>query len=402
MKKFFFCVGLITASLLPGNEIFAQSKMVQDAFSKFKLVSPKNDAEKNLRILEEAKNFIDAASENAETKEDPKMHFYKAQIYMALYETSAQQAMASGNIDQDKLEGFKTTAANSFLFCLNEPKKKYKADVESMIDMKYTMFFEMGVKTYNEKKYEQAMMMFFQAYDVKNMMNMDANEAKNNALICVNQIIERETSKYSQLKDSSNAIILTKNTILNENSKADVYDLEEIIKSLTPQIEAEEKKVNNAITLVEQVRTQFPQDIELLISLINLYFRKGDMTSAEKYMSEAVRLDPNNKVLHYNLGTSYMNQGLNERAEKSLMKALEIDPSYKDAQYQLGAHLYNWANEVNQEAGELNANDPKVAELEKKSEDLLKKSLSVLEKYIEINPTDKDVLGILYKTYFKF
>jgi len=87
------------------------------------------------------------------------------------------------------------------------------------------------------------------------------------------------------------------------------------------------------------------------------------MPSAEKCMSEAVILDPNNKVLHYNLGTSYMNQGLNERAEESLMKALEIDPAYKDAQYQLGAHLYNWANQVNQEAGELNANDPKVAEL---------------------------------------
>jgi tetratricopeptide (TPR) repeat protein len=358
MKKFFFCVGLITASLLPGNEIFAQSKMVQDAFSKFKLVSPKNDAEKNLRILEEAKNFIDAASENAETKEDPKMHFYKAQIYMALYETSAQQAMASGNIDQDKLEGFKTTAANSFLFCLNEPKKKYKADVESMIDMKYTMFFEMGVKTYNEKKYEQAMMMFFQAYDVKNMMNMESGEAKNNAIISLNQVVDK-------------------------------------------LIQAEKPDFKTAITLVEQVRTQFPKDIDLIISLINIHLKNNDMPSAEKCMSEAVILDPNNKVLHYNLGTSYMNQGLNERAEKSLMKALEIDPSYKDAQYQLGAHLYNWANEVNQEAGELNANDPKVAELEKKSEDLLKKSLSVLEKYIEINPTDKDVLGILYKTYFK-
>jgi tetratricopeptide (TPR) repeat protein len=96
-----------------------------------------------------------------------------------------------------------------------------------------------------------------------------------------------------------------------------------------------------------------------------------------------------------------MNQGLNDKAEESLNKALEIDPAYKDAQYQLGAHLYNWANEVIKQAGELNSNDPKVPELEKQSEQLLQKSLNVLEKYIESNPNDKDVLGIVYKTHYK-
>jgi tetratricopeptide (TPR) repeat protein len=358
MKKLFVCVGLVTAALLIGNDVNAQSKNVQDAFSKFKLVSPKNDAEKNQRILEEAKTFIDAAADNAETKEDPKMHFYRAQIYMSLYESAAQQAMLSGKADEAKLEGYKNTSATSFLFCLNEPKKKYQGDVKAMIEMKYLMFFEMGVKSYNEKQYEQALMMFFQAYDVKSMVKMDASEAKNNAIISLNQVVEKLT------------------------------------KGETPDFKS-------AITIVEQIRTAFPTDIELIISLINIHLRNNDLVSAEKFMSEAVALDPNNKVLHYNLGTSYMTQGLNEKAETSLNKALEIDPAYKDAQYQLGAHLYNWANEVKAEAGQLNSNDPKVSDLENKSDELLKKALIVLEKYIEINPKDKDVLGIIYKTYYK-
>jgi Flp pilus assembly protein TadD len=227
-----------------------------------------------------------------------------------------------------------------------------------MVDMKYTMFFEMGVKSYNEKQYEQALMMFFQAYDVKTMVKMEASEAKNNAIISLNQVVEKLT------------------------------------KGETPDFKS-------AIALVEQIRTAFPTDIDLIISLINIHLRNNDLISAEKYMSEAVGLDPNNKVLHYNLGTSYMTQGLNEKAEASLNKALEIDPAYKDAQYQLGAHLYNWANEVKAEAGQLNSNDPKVTELENKSDELLKKALVVLEKYIESNPKDKDVLGIIYKTYYK-
>lgn len=358
MKKIIIGVGIISSALLLTNSVSAQSKNVQDAFGKYKSFSPKNDAEKNLKILGEAKTFIDAAAENAETKEDPKMHYYRAQIYMALYETSAQQAMKTGKMDQTALTDYKSTAAKSFIFCLNDPKKKFTDDVTGMIDMKYNMFFELGVSSYNEKKYDQAMMMFFQAYDVKNMVNLDAGDAKKNALISLQQITEKLTS-------------------------------------------GDKPDFKSAIFLVEQVRTRFPEDIDLLITMINIHLRNNDLVSAEKYMAEAVSLDPNNKVLHYNLGTSYMTQGQNEKAEQSLNKALEIDPTYKDAQYQLGAHLYNWANDVNKEAGELNSNDPKVAELEKKSTELLNKSIVVLEKYIEINPTDKDVLGIIYKTYYK-
>jgi tetratricopeptide (TPR) repeat protein len=401
MKKLFVCVGLVTATLLMGNDLLAQSKNVQDAFSKFKMVSPKNDAEKNLRILDEAKTFIDAAADNAETKEDPKMHFYRAQIYMSLYETGAQQAMLSGNADQAKLEGYKNTAATSFLFCLNEPKKKYQGDVKTMVEMKYTMFFEMGVKSYNEKQYEQALMMFFQAYDVKTMVKMEAGEAKNNAIISLNQIVARESENYGKVKEEAINAVIKKNEYLKVDPNYDTTDISNTIKSLSKSLLEEEKKIDNVINVVEQIRASFPKDVDILITLINLELKKDDLIAAEKYMSEAVSIDPNNKVLHYNLGTSYMTQGLYEKAEASLNKALEIDPAYKDAQYQLGAHLYNWANEVKAEAGQLNSNDPKVTELENQSDELLKKALVVLEKYIEINPKDKDVLGIIYKTYYK-
>jgi tetratricopeptide (TPR) repeat protein len=339
MKKSLICVGLISSALFFSFDSFAQSKNVQDAFSKFKMVSPKNDAEKNLRTLEEAKKFIDAAAENAETKEDPKMHFYRGQIYMSLYEYSAQQAMASGNVDQTLLEGYKSKAAESFIFCLNEPKKKFKDDVTGMADMKFSMMFEGGVKMYNEKKYEQALGMFFQAYDIKNMLNMDYGDSKKNGIISMNQIVERETSKYVLLKDSASTLIMQKTKILDENPNADISQVQTIIDNLIDQIDVEKVKVNNVVSFVNQIRTAFPKEVDILITLINIELKRNDLVAAERYMAEAVALDPNNKVLHYNLGTSYMSQGLNEKAEESLNKSLEVDPAYKDAQYQLGAHL---------------------------------------------------------------
>jgi hypothetical protein len=83
------------------------------------------------------------------------------------------------------------------------------------------------------------------------------------------------------------------------------------------------------------------------------------------------------------------------------MKALEIDPNYTEAQYQLGAHLFNWANDTKTSADQLDFNNPNYQLLVKKSEEILKRSLLVLEKYIIINPTEKAVLEILWKSYYK-
>ena len=118
-------------------------------------------------------------------------------------------------------------------------------------------------------------------------------------------------------------------------------------------------------------------------------------------MSKALELDPENKSLHYNLGTAYMSQGENEKAEASFVKALEIDSAYADAQYQLGAHLFNWAREVQIKSQELDYRDPKSEELLNQSKEIKRKALSVLEKYIVTNPNDKQVLEILVQTHFQ-
>jgi Flp pilus assembly protein TadD len=275
---------------------------------------------------------------------------------MSLYEYSAQQAMASGNVDQTLLEGYKSKAAESFIFCLNEPKKKFKDDVTGMAEIKHNFLFESGVKSYNEKNFEAALMLFVQAYEVKHMLNLPAEDAQKNAVIMLREVTNK----------------LTK---------------------------GENKNDTLALTMLIGMHEVFPTEFTILIDIVNIHLRNNDIISAEKYVAEAVSLEPNNKELYYVLGTSYLTQGLNEKAEESLNKALEIDPAYKDAQYQLGAHLYNWANEVNKQAGELNANDPKLPELENQTEELLRKSLVVLEKFIESNPNDKNILGILYKTH---
>ena len=136
-------------------------------------------------------------------------------------------------------------------------------------------------------------------------------------------------------------------------------------------------------------------------TIININLQKGDLTNSEKFLNKALAIDPKNKQLYYVLGTSYIDLKENEKAEEALIKAIEIDPNYTEAQYQLGAHLFNWANDLKTGADQLDLNDPKAPLLVQKSEETLNRALVVLEKYILINPNEKAVLDILWKSYYK-
>ncbi|MDG1842276.1 MAG: tetratricopeptide repeat protein [Crocinitomicaceae bacterium] len=354
-KKIFIPVlaGLFIFSAF--ETIHAQKKNVQNAYNFFKKVSPRNGMDKNLTNLNEAKKFIDLAATNVETQNDEKMHYYRGMIYMGLLEMQAMKQAQSGEMDKVMLEGYQNTIKESFKISIM-PKARYKDDVEKLINSKSAQVFKMAVNAYNEKAFEMALGMFLQVSQISSLIGQDAKDADRNALICLNQVVNKLTTG-----DTTN------------------FDM--------------------AIDLTKGVKELMPKEIDVLITLINIYVRNNDLEGAGKFMSEALELDPENKTLHYNLGTAYMSQKENEKAEASFRKAIELDPKYADAQYQLGAHLYNWAGDAKTEAGKLDYRDPKAEELENKANELLNRALLVLEKYITGNPNDKAVLGILKNTY---
>ena len=161
------------------------------------------------------------------------------------------------------------------------------------------------------------------------------------------------------------------------------------------------KSFDKALELANVVNEAVPSNIDVLIKLVNIYLQKGDVVGSEKYLNEALALEPNNKQLYYVLGSAYITLKENEKADKALSKALEIDPAYNEAQYQLGAHLFNWATDLKNEAGQLPENDASYEPLMEKATAMQYRSLELLEKYIAVNPLDKTVLEILRSTYSK-
>jgi tetratricopeptide (TPR) repeat protein len=335
----------------------AQKKNVTDAAMLMKKYSPMaimDPATK--KNVEEAKKFIDLAAANPETAEDMKMHLYRAQIYFALIELSQADVMKGGKVDETLIEQNSEVSKASFKKVMEDPKKSFKKDAEDFINMRSEMGFNMGIKSYNDKKFEQATQMFAMAYEVQKFLNVEYKEAYTNTTLSLNNYVD--------------SLLKIKN-----------YD-----------------KANE---ISESVLEIMPKNIDVIITLININLQKGDAVVAEKYLNKGLELDPKNKQLYYVLGTSYIDLKQNDKAEQSLNKALEIDPNYTEAQYQLGAHLFNWANELKYEAGQLDYKDPRVSTLEAQSKEVLGRALVVLEKYIEKNPNEKPVLDILYKTHYK-
>ena len=358
MNKKIFTSALAVFFLLSASGIsYAQKKNVQNAYNYLKKYNPKNSLDKNLEVLNEAKKNIDLAAVNADTKDDAKMHYYRGMIYMGLVEVETQKQMKTGNLDQEMLSGYVNTLKESLKFS-TAPKARYKSEVEKLINTKSNQLYTLGVNAYNSKNFEMAMQMFIQSSSVSSWIDKKADDANKNTLVCLNQVVNKYTL-------------------------------------------GEEPNFEIAILIAEKVKEFMPNEVDVYITLINIYVRKNDLAGAKQYMSKALELDPENKSLHYNLGTAYMSQGENEKAEASFVKALEIDSTYADAQYQLGAHLFNWAREVQIKSQELDYRDPKSEELLNQSKEIKRKALTVLEKYIVTNPNDKQVLEILIQTHFQ-
>ncbi|MEY3592252.1 MAG: hypothetical protein RLZZ38_1228 [Bacteroidota bacterium] len=355
MKKQLLFAGL---TILLSSVTFAQKKNVTDAILLMRKYNPAGEISANKKIVTDAMNFIDLAAANAETAEDLKMHLYRAQIYYCLNEMSSIESAALNRpTDATTNASWKATSIASFKKVLEDPKKTYKADAETFINMRVELLFNQGIAAYNDKKYEAAAHAFLAASEVKSYLGETFKDAEVNTSLAVN------------------------------------YAVEDFLAA---------KKYDEAIAFASDMSEAMPQNIDILISLVNINLQKGDVAATESYINKALALDPSNKQLYYVLGTSYMDKKENDKATAALQKAIEIDPNYNEALYQLGAHLYNLAVEKRNLTIEMDYKDPKTAIVEKEAMDLFKQALVPLEKYDVLNPSEKEVAIIKENYKVKF
>ncbi len=380
--KSFRTIGLVVAGIVITSSTFGQKKNETSAAVEFKnkymSAMATGDMEGAKKALIAAKEFVDLAAAHDETKDSQKTLWLKGEIYANFMVLGMQTA--DTNFIKIAGEDALDQSINAFAHGW-EVGGKMKSDIKESVYQKSEMLGGYAGMLYKASQFNEAAELYeLQGRYVGAIKELDS-AAVYNAALCY-----EKAENYQKAAEGYEKL-----------AKAKYRGATSAILASSAYRKA--GNVEKAKAIISEARKDDPTNRDLLLELVNTNIDAGDAAGAESALNDAIATDPNNKQLHYTIGTIYIDLGENEKAENALNKALEIDPNYVDAQYQLGAHLVTWAGDMNTKAKQLPFGDPNYNKMLTESEDIYKRALIPLEKYINTNPKDKQVLTILFQIH---
>jgi protein O-GlcNAc transferase len=128
-----------------------------------------------------------------------------------------------------------------------------------------------------------------------------------------------------------------------------------------------------AVEELESLRSQAPDDVEILAELGATLGAAGRHVDGERVLRRALRLEPNRFEIHHHLGVLLFKRGLYRPAVNALRRAIELDDRNGESFFYLGEGL--------NQLGEVDA------------------ALAALERAVQFQPTNARAyftMGILY------
>ncbi|MCM2301708.1 MAG: tetratricopeptide repeat protein, partial [Flavobacteriaceae bacterium] len=154
-----------------------------------------------------------------------------------------------------------------------------------------------------------------------------------------------------------------------------------------------------ALEAVKEARTQYPNDYNLLIDEANIYYSLGDNTKFKEKLEEAVKINPTDPSLFYNIGVLTLEQKKPEEAIKYFEKAIELKPDYADAYNNIGAAVLERNIAIVDEMNKNLSNFKKYDQLRVKQLQIYKEALPHYEKAHELNKSNVSTMQTLMGIY---
>ncbi|EPH11773.1 tetratricopeptide repeat protein [Myroides odoratimimus] len=175
----------------------------------------------------------------------------------------------------------------------------------------------------------------------------------------------------------------------------------EILKNLV-LIYSQEGKTEEAEKAIVAAREANPDDINLLLTHMDLYLKSNNMGKYEELAKQALAKNPNDDVLLYNLGVTSFDAGRFEDARKYYEEAIRINPKSENAylnmaflKLQPDQELTNKMNSLGMSA----ADNKKYEQYQKEKHAIYKDAMNDLEKVISINPGNEAAISTLKNIY---
>lgn len=405
MKKLLI-TGLVVLST---SLVFSQKSKVTSAWNYLRDYSTSKDESS----LEKAKEAIELATLNDETKGMAKTWLYRGDVYLRIFEHNLNKVKntVQGENENQKLNGAYAQipstkdleeAANSYKKTLElDQDKTYKSETLQNLSLCSMHLENRGVVTYNSKNYSAAKSAFYAAYEISTALG------KTDTINLSNSALAAERSEDTELAKS----VYKKMIELKVGRGNSYVTLAELYK-----------KENNEALFLETIkngRAAYPADMNLMIADINYYLQKGEQAKALESLKQAVEKDTNNANLRLAIANVYDNlanpkdesgkelevkpanyEEMIKLAEENYLKSIEIDPNYFDALYNLGALYNNHGVYMGKKADAITDQAKYKVEQEKVGAVFLK-AVPHLEKAHQLQPEDRATMMALRQIYMR-
>lgn len=365
MKKFILGIGCIALTI----SLNAQNAKRVSAYNYLKYGE-----------LDKAKTAIDEASEHADTKEEAKTWVYKGQVYQAIFDTK-----------EEKYKGIATNpleeAVKSYFKALQlDQKGNYKQEIVMGMMRIAAQLQNQGVAEYNANQFDKAMGSFAGSFEISNKMFQ-----KVDTMCLYNAAISADKSNNYPM-----AKTFYKQLVGYKYGGAKTYRyLADVCKK--------DKDDAGYIQAIKDGRVAYPNDKDLIIDELNYYIENGKTAEAVANLNLAIEKEPNNAILHFNLGTLYDNMAnpkngaepkeaerkdMMIKAENSYKKAIELNPNYFDALFNIGAMYFNEGVKMNDKANAITDTKKYNAEMVN-VDNKFKQAIPYFEKAKQLGTDDK-------------
>ncbi len=412
--------------------VFSQKSKVQGAWRSLSDYESTLNDNPDVSYLLKAKESIDLATANEETKNQVKTYAYRFRIYINLFSNSLKEEEKKLTSIADKNERLQTAYGNVATSEFDEASKSLnkikeldlkkfekisKGETDSEEDGKlFTSMSQLQVYSanlatgkYKVKKFDEAAD-FFESLAISNTFMTGKKDTSNfyNACVCA-----QKAKNTTKMFDYNKKMI--DENIASPYNYQTIYDLK-----------LSQNDTAAALEYLKIGRTQFPNDVYLMNKETELFLQKGEQAKALANLQTAIAKEPNNAVLQYVIGNVYDNlanpkgksgkdtikpadyENLVTKAAEHYQKAVDLKPASQDGYfntlYNLGALYNNYGNTIYAKAME----KATIADLAKnqkgyeaKSMDSYKKAIPYLEQALSIKPDDKTCISALRTLYYK-
>jgi tetratricopeptide (TPR) repeat protein len=144
-----------------------------------------------------------------------------------------------------------------------------------------------------------------------------------------------------------------------------------------------------AFNSLKQGFAAYPENVGILIEIINYYLITNESQAALEYLEKAKKNDPGNKSFYFADGTLYDKIGNMDKAVESYKKAIELDPNYFDAYFNLAVVYFNNAVKLTEVANS-ELDNKKYLDKKTIADEEFKKVIPHMEKAYEIAKASPD------------